>query len=147
MAEPRFAVEILDGAETRREMLAPGFAVRARPLAPDLWLVSLAGEFDLAAAPALRDELFEIVTTTESQVIVDLTDVTLIDSATLGVLVMALRSLEVRGRSLSLVAGDERIRKTFRITALDRLFAVCGSVDEARRAAAAMNGDGPREVA
>jgi anti-sigma B factor antagonist len=140
MAERRFVFEIVDGGDRRRDMLAPEYAVRARPLAPDVWLVWLTGEVDLAAAPALRDELFEIVTATESNVIVDLTDVTLIDSATLGVLLMALRSLDRRGRSLSLVARDERILKTFRITALDRLFAMYGSVEEARGAAPEMNG-------
>ncbi len=123
----------LDGRR-RRSLLAPGFAARRRHLAPGVSLVSLRGEFDLAAAPALREQLLEILSDRSSDVVVDLSEVTVIDSSTLGVLLMALRALKAEGRSLSLVARDERVMKTFRITALDRLFDVYESLDQASEA-------------
>ncbi len=130
----RLGSDTLDNHDARRGgcLLAPGFAARRTYLARDVCLVSLEGEFDLAAVPALRDELFEVLSDGTSDVVVDLTDVTLIDSATLGVLLRALRAAKAQQRSLVLVARDERILKTFRITGLDRLFEIYGSLDETR---------------
>ncbi len=129
----RLALDTLAKHDPRRggSLLAPGFAARRTYLARDVCLVSLEGEFDLAAVPALRDELLKILSDGRSDVVVDLTGVTLIDSATLGVLLRALRAANAQRRSLSLVARDERILKTFRITALDRLFSIYGSLEEA----------------
>ena len=130
----RLTSDTLDKHDAGRggSLLAPGFAARRTYLAGDACLVFLEGEFDLAAVPALRAELFEILSDGRQDVVVDLTDVTLLDSATLGVLLRVLRAAKAQQRSLVLVARDERILKTFRITALDRLFEIYGSLDEAR---------------
>ncbi len=121
-----------DGAQVRC-LFAPGFAAMTAYLAPGVFVVSLEGEFDLATAPALREQLLEILSDSSSDVVVDLSNVTLVDSSTLGVLFRALRALRAEDRSFSLVARDERILKTFRITALDRVFEVYDSLDEASR--------------
>jgi anti-sigma B factor antagonist len=68
-------------------------------------------------------------------VIVDLTDTTFIDSSSLGVLIGAHRRLlRLQGR-LVVVCNNDAIAKTFRITGLDGVFTIVGTLDEA------LNGD------
>ncbi len=53
---------------------------------------------------------------------IDMTAVTLIDSAGLGVLISAQNSLAARGRQLSLYGVDANIRKMMKLMRLDRHF-------------------------
>jgi anti-sigma B factor antagonist len=64
-------------------------------------------------------------------VVVDLARVDFLDSTGLGVLVGARRRLENSGGSLSLVCPHERLLKIFRITGLDSIFDIHGSVEDA----------------
>ena len=67
--------------------------------------------------------------------IVDLTETTFIDSSSLGVLIGAHRRLlRLQGR-LVVVCSNDAIVKTFRITGLDGVFTIVGTLDEA------LNGD------
>ena len=67
--------------------------------------------------------------------IVDLTETTFIDSSSLGVLIGAHRRLlRLQGR-LVVVCNNDAIVKTFRITGLDGVFTIVGTLDEA------LNGD------
>ena len=67
-------------------------------------------------------------------VVVDLSRVEFLDSTGLGVLVGALKRLRAAGGNLALVCGHERLLKIFRITALDRVFALYDTVDAATSA-------------
>ena len=63
--------------------------------------------------------------------IVDLTETTFIDSSSLGVLIGAHRRLlRLQGR-LVVVCNNDAIVKTFRITGLDGVFTIVGTLDEA----------------
>jgi len=74
-------------------------------------------------APRLEQELSAAVGNGASQVVVDLSDCTFLDSTALGVLI-ATRTQLRRHAELTLVATDRNIRKVFEITGLDRLFAI-----------------------
>ena len=64
------------------------------------------------------------------RVIVDLTGVTFIDSAGLGVLVREAKRLSALGGTCVLVADDPRILRIFEITGLGRMFGIERSLAE-----------------
>jgi len=92
-------------------------------------VVHVAGEVDLANAPELDAQLATVMSESPSQLVVDLTDVTFMDSTGLGVLVRALkrsRELEIR---LDLIVTNERVLKVFGITGLDTVLPIHSSMD------------------
>ena len=94
-------------------------------------VISPVGELDLYTAPELKQELLEAIEGGVTEIVVDLTRTTFIDSATLGVLVGAVRRLRERDGKLSIVCSDRSIRKIFEITGLDRVLAIYAGRDEA----------------
>jgi anti-sigma B factor antagonist len=91
-------------------------------------LVVAAGEIDLSVAPELERAIRDGAA--RRFVIVDLADVSFIDSTGLRALVAGRESLESDGRSMALVAGDA-VARLLSLTALDRDFAVFDSLDSA----------------
>jgi anti-sigma B factor antagonist len=92
---------------------------------------SLAGEIDVYTAPQLKQTLNEAIDQGCVAPIVDLTNVDFIDSTGLGVLVGVLKRVKERDGSLRLVCTSEQIMRIFRITGLDKVFEVFGTVAEA----------------
>jgi anti-sigma B factor antagonist len=99
-------------------------------------VVSVAGEIDVYTAPILREALDKQIALGHGNLIVDLDDVTFMDSTGLGVLVGRLKRVRGQSGSLRLVCTQERVLKVFKITGLDKVFAVYESLVEARAAAA-----------
>jgi anti-sigma B factor antagonist len=93
--------------------------------------IAVSGEIDVATAPALREHLFEAVDRSSGLVVVDLLDVTFIDSTALGVLIGAQERCRERGATLRIVLKEARIVKIFEITGLTGLFSIFPSVAEA----------------
>lgn len=92
-------------------------------------VVHVSGEVDLANAPELDEQLATVMGQAPSQLVVDLTNVTFMDSTGLGVLVRALkrsRELEIR---LDLIVTNERVLKVFGITGLDTVLPIHSSMD------------------
>jgi anti-sigma B factor antagonist len=85
-------------------------------------VVSVSGEVDVATAPALRDCLGQVIERDSGVVVVDLLQVTFIDSTGLGVLIGAHKRCADNGRDL-------RILKVFDITGLTELFAIHPTLD------------------
>jgi anti-sigma B factor antagonist len=100
----------------------------------DHTVLEVGGEVDVYTAPRLRERLVELVEAGARKVIVDLSRVEFLDSTGLGVLVGALKRLRAAGGTLALVCGHERLLKIFRITALDRVFALYDTVEAATAA-------------
>jgi anti-sigma B factor antagonist len=94
-------------------------------------VLEVGGEIDVYTAPQLREHLIAMVEGGDRQVVVDLGRVEFLDSTGLGVLVGALKWLRGVDGELSLVCNQERLLKIFRITGLDRVFTLYGSVEEA----------------
>jgi anti-sigma B factor antagonist len=96
-------------------------------------VLEVAGEVDVYTAPTLRDRITDLLDAGQRRLVVDLTNVEFIDSTGLGVLVGALNRAKELGGSLVLVCPQERVLKLLRITGLDDVFAVHGSVEDATR--------------
>jgi anti-sigma B factor antagonist len=92
-------------------------------------VLSLAGELDLADAPALRDALRGAVERSPRRLVVDLAEVTFVDSTVLGALVEA-RS-RIGGEAFALAAPGLDVRRALEVSGLDRHFRVHETVSGA----------------
>lgn len=94
-------------------------------------VVSLYGELDVATAPALREELIELVNDGHTRLVLDLEGIDFLDSTGLGSLIGALRRTRTHGGDLRLVGTDTRITRLFEITGLDKAVPLLPSLDAA----------------
>jgi anti-sigma B factor antagonist len=94
-------------------------------------VIAVGGEIDVATAPQLRECLHRVIARGESTVILDLLDVTFLDSTALGVLVGALKRCRELGGELHIVVADPRIMKIFEITGLTNVFTIADSLQAA----------------
>ncbi len=97
----------------------------------EMCVVTVVGEVDLATSPELRHQLREAGKLGASQVAIDLTQTTFIDSSAVHALSEAYRSLRQRGVRMWVLCPDSAIAKLFEITAVDRLIPVYRTPDEA----------------
>ncbi|MDY0087040.1 MAG: STAS domain-containing protein [Coriobacteriia bacterium] len=94
--------------------------------------MSLVGEVDVYTAPRLKDALIEQIESGCTRIIVDLEGVGFIDSSGLGVLVGGLRRAKERQGTIRLVCTRDNVLKVFRITGLDKVFAIFADAEEAQ---------------
>jgi anti-sigma B factor antagonist len=83
--------------------------------------VLIKGEIDAYTAPQLKSQLVPVAEEKEASLIIDLTDVSYIDSTGLGVFIATLKSTRKYGGSLRLVGLNDRVRRLFKITGLDEI--------------------------
>jgi anti-sigma B factor antagonist len=100
------------------------FSVTTAELDDNAFVVSLTGEVDLYTAPELEHALDGVIGLGGTSAVVDLADVSFIDSTTLGVLVRTHSQLQGLGGRLIVVASDRRILRTLEITGLDRVLPI-----------------------
>lgn len=94
-------------------------------------VLSVAGELDVAAAPALSEKLNHLIRTGAGDVVVDLRRVSFVDSTGLAVLLNALRRLTRARRRMAVVIGNGAVQRAFEVTRLHWTFDVFDSVDSA----------------
>jgi anti-sigma B factor antagonist len=94
-------------------------------------IVAVSGEIDVATAPQLRECLHGVIARGAATVMLDLLDVTFLDSTALGVLVGALKRCRELGGDLHIVVADPRIVKIFEITGLTDVFTMADSLQDA----------------
>jgi len=111
--------------------MAIDFEIDDRKVDDDTHIVTVSGEIDLFTAPEFKQRMSAPIDAGRSHLVVDLSRTTFIDSSSLGVLIGAHRRLKLRGGALLVVCDSEAIAKTFKITGLDGVFTLAGSVDEA----------------
>ena len=86
------------------------------------WRVIVRGEVDIATSPVLRRQLERLVDDDEP-IVVDVTDMTFIDSSGLGVLVEVLQRRRDASRTPVTLRGmQEPVRRVLEITGLTDLF-------------------------
>ena len=89
------------------------------------------GEVDLVTQAQLKEAINELVVGGNVDIIVDLDETTFLDSTGLGALIGARRKTHAFMGSFAIVCTQERMLKLFRITSLDKVFAICDSRAEA----------------
>ena len=111
--------------------MAAEFEISDRKVDDDTHVVSVTGEIDLFTAPEFKQRMSAPIDAGRSNLVVDLSRTTFIDSSSLGVLIGAHRRLKLRGGSLVVVCDDEAIAKTFKITGLDGVFTLAPTIEDA----------------
>jgi len=86
--------------------------------------VRVRGEVDVYTAPQLRERLYAVVGDRVPTVVVDLAEMTFIDSTGLGVIVGTLKRLREAGGELTLRSPSRSTRKVLDITGLTRIVEV-----------------------
>ena len=94
-------------------------------------VVFVYGEIDVMTAPRLHETLAEVIAESPTSLLVDLANVTFIDSTGLGALVVAHRHLEERGGHLRLVSVPPTVAKILAVTGLTSRFDVDPDMDVA----------------
>jgi anti-anti-sigma factor len=93
-------------------------------------IVTAAGEIDISTVARLRETLFDLAASGRP-LVVDLDQVTFIDSSGLAALVGTAKRAEAHGGSLHVACGRPRIRQLFDLTGLDRRIPLARTLDEA----------------
>ena len=109
-------------AESRTDGTVPG--PRSAPPSGRI-VVSLCDGLDLAAAPALRKRLTDVLHRGTDLLILDLSHVQSCDVAGLAVLIGTQRRARQLGITVRLVAPSLPVRKVLSSTGLDRSFTIC----------------------
>jgi anti-sigma B factor antagonist len=98
---------------------------------PDVAVVRLVGELDVMTVGRLRAALDQLLLGVEP-VVVDLRDLTFIDSAGLGALVRAHKKARVlQGRLTFVLSPDSHANRLLRLTGLHRVLRVVETVEDA----------------
>ena len=107
------------------------FRLEAIPVGTDRAVLQITGDVDVYTAPQVRDRVIRLLADGVRHVIADLREVSFLDSTGLGALVGSLKRLREQDGSLELVVPDGRIMTIFRVTGLDRVFALHPSFPDA----------------
>ncbi len=91
---------------------------------PALNVVPLEGEIDLHVSPQIGARLTALIKEKPSQLVVDLSQVSYIDSSGLAVLIEAMQSVGSYGGKFALAGLQEAVRPIFEIARLDQVFRI-----------------------
>lgn len=93
------------------------FSIR-REASGDAVILRLQGDLDMAVSPRLRDELSAAFEAHPKRVIVDMKEVTFMDSSGVSVLVVALRGSGRRRLKLALASPSPAVRNVLEMSAI-----------------------------
>ncbi len=85
---------------------------------------------DAYAATGFRERLAEMIAQGHHQIVLDLSEVDFLDSTGLGAVVSSFKRLDGRG-AMAICNAREMVLDVFRLTRMDRVFAISSNVEEA----------------
>jgi anti-sigma B factor antagonist len=98
---------------------------------PECLLVRLTGELDVLTVPAAKAEIRRALEGERRPLVIDLSDVSFMDSAGLSLLLFSARQCRSRQERVALAGLNGRVRQTLSITGLLHLFSVYPTPTEA----------------
>ena len=87
-------------------------------------VLHVVGEVDVASVDRVREQVAALLGDGRTDLVVDLTDVTFLDSTGLGLLVGTLKRVRLAGGRMVLVVDAEPLLKVFRVTGLAQVFTI-----------------------
>jgi anti-anti-sigma factor len=100
-------------------------------------VVHLSGPIDVSRSSELRDVLGQQINGPQSRVLVDLREVTLIDSSGIGIFVSAHRRADAAGAEFVLAQPGANVGRVFELTRTNRLLRIYDTLDEGVKALSA----------
>lgn len=94
-------------------------------------LVALEGRLDLSTATLVRQRLAELVASGSRRLVIDLGDVSFIDSTGLGTLVSGYKAARLAGGDVRLARPSDQARVILQLTTLERVLKPYDSIEEA----------------
>ncbi len=94
-------------------------------------VLPLKGEIDLHVSPSVTASLNQVIEKKPERFVVDLSEVTYIDSAGLAALIQAMQKVEGYGGKFLLAGLQETVRSIFEISRLDQVFQIFPDADAA----------------
>ena len=94
-------------------------------------VVPLKGEIDLHVSQTVTAELSDLIGKKPERLVVDLSEVSYIDSAGLAALIQAMQKVEADGGKFMLAGLQETVRSIFEISRLDQVFQIFPDADAA----------------
>lgn len=113
------------------------YAIETRTTPEGVIVLALEGEFDLAAAPTLRERLADARGAGARGVVLDMTEVTFVDSSVLRELLRADAEMDSEGGPLVIAAPRPPVARLLELTHTAGLLTVAPTVAEALHRAAA----------
>ena len=113
------------------------FVIDARDPADGFSVLGLEGEFDLAAATALREQLEAARTTAERGVVCDFSAVTFVDSSALRELLRASMAFREDGKAFALAAPQPAVIRLLELTGVTEAIETAPTLERALRLLAA----------
>jgi anti-sigma B factor antagonist len=98
------------------------FTIREKQVAGAGHFLMVQGRLDAVTAPQLKSRLKGLVAGGHRQLVVDLVDVSFIDSSGLSALVSGFKAAREVGGTLKLTGLNEQTRLAFHLSRLDRVF-------------------------
>jgi anti-sigma B factor antagonist len=105
-----------------------GFGLTIEEYEPGAVRFALRGELDLAHAYTFDEELRSVEDTRPSTVVIDLRELTFLDSCGLARLLAARRRARRLGHRLLLVRGSAAVQRLFALSAVDEAFEMVSDV-------------------
>lgn len=94
-------------------------------------VLPLQGEIDLNVSPKIATTFNELARAKVPRVVVDLTNVTYIDSSGLAVLIVGMQQVKEYGGKFALVGLQQDVRSILETARLDQFFSTYSHVDDA----------------
>jgi anti-sigma B factor antagonist len=97
----------------------------------DYRVLVLSGEIDMHTAPALHEQIFDLIEEDRRPLVVDLTGISFCDSAGVNIAAAARKYAVSRDVMLAVVGLHGRVDKIFRMTGMDRLIPIYATLPDA----------------
>ena len=94
------------------------------PLMLTTEILQFSGILDGTRTQELRDRINQAIERDAKTILVDLSDVTFMDSSGLGALVTALKAVRATGGKLCICSVNEQVKILFELTSMDRVFEI-----------------------
>ena len=137
MKSPEGEAEDMERQDFRIDLLREG---------KDLAVLRVAGEIDLCSGFSFREQLSRAVDGGAARVLLDLSEVSLIDSAGLSVLAGIARRLFLEAREFAVICPEGRLRRVLASAGLDRLVPVLAADADALDRPASPSAMSPRAI-
>ena len=109
-------------------------AVWTEELSEGIWLVGVSGRLDQGQTPELENKAIEIIEAGSFRLVVDLTEVSYVNSGGLRCLVTLWRKSRSQGGDVALCGLNERIGEVVATVGFDKVFKILPTVEAAEEA-------------